>query len=109
MTPIKQACAKKLAELGFVHRDIACHLSVSEATISCNLKTMSSIADAYQRAPVPGHSCKLNDWNICQAIQAIKFGFASNAVDLKHKLFPNVSYTTVKKYFVKASCHGFIC
>jgi predicted transcriptional regulator len=64
MTPTKRACAKELAELGFVHRDIACCLGISEATISCNLKTMSTIADAYQRAPVPGRPHKLNDWDI---------------------------------------------
>jgi hypothetical protein len=61
MIPTKQACTKELAELGFVHRDIACCLDVSEATISHNLKTMSTMADAYQRAPVPGHPHKLND------------------------------------------------
>jgi hypothetical protein len=109
MTPTKQAHAKKLAELGFMHRDIACCLSVSEATISCNLKTMSTMADAYQRAPVPGRPCKFNDWDIRQAIQAIESGFASDAADLKRKLFPNVSYTTVKKYLVKAGYHEFIC
>jgi predicted transcriptional regulator len=64
MTPIKQAHVKELAELGFVHRDIACHLGVSEATISRNLKTMSTMADAYQRAPVPGCPRKLNDQDI---------------------------------------------
>jgi predicted transcriptional regulator len=68
MTPTKRACAKELAKLGFVHRDIACCLGVSEATISRNLKTMSTMADAYQRAPVPGHLRKLNDQNICRAI-----------------------------------------
>jgi IS30 family transposase len=68
MTPTKRARAKELAELGFVHRDIACHLSVSEATISRNLKTMSTMADAYQRAPVPGCPHKLNDRDIRRAI-----------------------------------------
>jgi predicted transcriptional regulator len=61
ITPTKQAYTKELAELGFVHRDIACHLGISEATISYNLKTISTMADAYQRAPVSGHPRKLND------------------------------------------------
>jgi hypothetical protein len=109
MTPIKQAHAKELAKLNFVHRDITYYLSVSEAIIRCNLKTMSNIADAYQRAPVSGCSHKLNDQDIFLAIQAIESGFTFNAADLKCKLFPNVSYTTAKEYLVKAGYHGFIC
>jgi predicted transcriptional regulator len=61
MTPTKRAYAKELAKLGFMHRDIACYLGISEATISCNLKTMSTIADAYQRAPVSDRLHKLNN------------------------------------------------
>jgi hypothetical protein len=44
-----------------------------------------------------------------EQFKLIESSFASDAADLKCKLFPNVSYTTVKEYLVKAGYHGFIC
>jgi hypothetical protein len=38
-----------------------CCLDISEATINCNLNTISNIAGVYQRAPVLNYLYKLNN------------------------------------------------
>ena len=109
-TPTKKAYIwRQRQKYGKKFNDIAEDLKIDRSVVSRNYRKMEKEGpnpNFYAKAKKPGRPRKISCHGERQAERLIKSSRASDATDVKRKIFPNASACTVCRMFTRIGMHG---